>query len=325
MDDGETPPGNARYVLDDTIFDGEVVRRGPRAYADPEGSPEPPHPYLQDLEFLPSSRMCGTCHDVTTERERVDDEGVGMGVNFNEQRTYSEWVNSAYAVPGDDFQTCQDCHMKVVEVPASGCQEHENLGYFYDDFRRHLIVGANSQALEIIAANSPGANVGAINAVIEYADEFIAEAATLEVEFPDAVDLDAGIAMIPVRVTNETGHKLPTGYSEGRVMWLEVTASYGGELVWSSGNWDGAAIEDDEQLRTYEGVGRALGRRDAQSPAAQRLLARGHPDPAAGPEPGSRDRSRWRSLPAAARRHLAPLRRLQLQLRADQCRRSDPR
>jgi MYXO-CTERM domain-containing protein len=55
-------------------------------------------------------------------------------------------------------------------------------------------------------------------------------------------------------VTNQTGHKLPTGYSEGRIMWLEVTASYAGEQVWSSGAWDGAAIEADAQLRSYEGV-----------------------------------------------------------------------
>ena len=254
MDDGETPPGNARYVLDDVLVDGEVVRRGPRAYDDPEGSPEPPHPYIQDVEFLPSSRMCGTCHDVTTERERVDSRGVGLGVNFNEQRTYSEWLNSDFAEPGEGFQTCQDCHMKVVEVPAAGCQEHENLGYFYDDHRRHLIMGANSQALRIIQTNSPGANFSAINTVLEYVEEFASEAATLEVVFPEAVDLGAGIDTLPVRVINETGHKLPTGYSEGRVMWLEVTASYGDEVVWSSGLWDGAALEDDAQLRTYEGV-----------------------------------------------------------------------
>lgn len=254
MDDGETPPGNARYVLDDALIDGEIIRRGPRIYDDPEGPPAPPHPVIQDLEFLPSSRMCGTCHDVTTERERVDARGVGMGVNFNEQRTYSEWLNSAYAEPGPEFQTCQDCHMKTVEVPAAGCQEHENLGHFHDNLRRHLIVGANSQALRIIADNSPGADASDIAAVLDYADEFLAEAATLDVEFPAAVDLAVGLDALPVRVTNNSGHKLPTGYSEGRVMWLELSASYAGEVVWSSGRWDGAAIEDDVQLRTYAGV-----------------------------------------------------------------------
>ena len=46
------------------------------------------------------------------------------------QRTYSEWLGSAYAVQGDNFQSCQDCHMSAVEgVPAAGCLEYEGLGY----------------------------------------------------------------------------------------------------------------------------------------------------------------------------------------------------
>jgi MYXO-CTERM domain-containing protein len=255
MDDGETPPGNARYVLDDVLVDGQPPRRGPWNYADPDSPPLPPHPIIQDLEFLPSSRLCGTCHDVTTARERVDDQGMSTGVQFNEQRTYSEWLGSAYAVPGDDFRSCQDCHMSAVEdVPAAGCLEYEGLGYDQGGARRHLMLGANAQALRIIADNVGGADDPAIEVALEYFDEFLAGAATLEVAFPDAVDLEVGLASLPVRVTNETGHKLPTGYSEGRIMWIEVTASYLGEVVWSSGAWDGAQIEADDQLRSYEAI-----------------------------------------------------------------------
>ena len=254
MDDGVTPAGNARYVLDDVLVDGEPPRRGPWGYADINGPPMPPHPVIQDLDFLPSARLCGTCHDVTTGRERVDDQGAGMGVMFNEQRTYSEWANSDYAQPGDDAATCQDCHMALVEAPAAGCMEHENLAYFQAGARRHLVFGANAQILRIIAANSPGADANAIDEALESFDEFLASAATLEVTFPEQVDALVGVDALPVRVTNETGHKLPTGYSEGRTMWLEVTARYAGELVWSSGAWDGASVEADAQLRSYEGV-----------------------------------------------------------------------
>jgi MYXO-CTERM domain-containing protein len=254
IDDGETPAGNARYVLDDVLVDGEPPRRGPWGYTGPDDPPLPPHPIVQDLEFLPSSRLCGTCHDVTTGRERVDDQGVGMGVDFNEQRTYSEWLGSAYAQPGEDFRSCQDCHMALVEAPAAGCLEYESLGYYQAGARRHLLLGANAQALRIIADNSPGADVDAIETTLELFDDFLAGAASLEVEFPASVDLQAGLDALPVRVTNQTGHKLPTGYSEGRVMWLEVQASYAGELVWSSGLWDGAAIEDDAQVRRYEAI-----------------------------------------------------------------------
>jgi MYXO-CTERM domain-containing protein len=255
MDDGVTPPGNARYVLDDVLVDGQPPRRGPWNYTDPDSPPLPPHPIIQDLDFVPSSRSCGTCHDVTTARERVDDRGMPLGVAFNEQRTYSEWLGSAWALPGDDFRSCQDCHMSAVEgVPAAGCLEYEGLGYDQGGARRHLMLGANAQVLRIIADNSPGADDPAIEAALEHFDEFLAGAATLDVQFPNAVDLGVGIAALPVRVTNETGHKLPTGYSEGRIMWLEVTASYAGASVWSSGAWDGAEIEADPQLRSYEAI-----------------------------------------------------------------------
>jgi len=59
-----------------------------------------------------------------------------------------------------------------------------------------------------------------------------------------------------VTVTNESGHKLPSGYSEGRVMWLEVLAQYDGQVVYSSGAWDQTTgMQEDDQLRTYEGIG----------------------------------------------------------------------
>jgi MYXO-CTERM domain-containing protein len=196
---------------------------------------------------------------VTTARERVDDQGVPLGVPFNEQRTYSEWLGSVYAVPGDEFRSCQDCHMSAVEdVPAAGCLEYEGLGYDQGGARRHLMLGANAQALRIIADNFGSADQDAIDVAIGLMDEFLAGAATLEVEFPDAVDLGVGLAALPVRVTNNTGHKLPTGYSEGRIMWLEVTATYAGEVVWSSGAWDGTQLENDAQLRSYEGVAERL-------------------------------------------------------------------
>jgi hypothetical protein len=89
---------------------------------------------------------------------------------------------------------------------------------------------------------------------IENIDRTLASAATLEVTAPAAVDLTQGLAGLAIKVTNNTGHKLPTGYSEGRVMWLEVIGRYGDEVVYASGRWvDGQGIADDPQLRTYEG------------------------------------------------------------------------
>ena len=257
MEDAETPPGNAQYTIDDVLVDGiNVARRGPWDYTD--GVPEPPHTYLFD-SYLGTSRFCGTCHDVTTETERVDDDGVGLGVNFNEQRTYSEWLGSAYAVPGPDFRSCQDCHMPAVP-DKPGCTEYLNQHSHPTGGVRHDLVGANRFMVELIRDEygSAGANLIAdffFDNTIAAIDAFLPSSATLEVEAPDDVDLTVGLPALSVTVTNNTGHKLPTGYSEGRVMWLEVIAEYDGQVVYSSGAWDQqGGLQRDDQLRTYEGL-----------------------------------------------------------------------
>lgn len=258
MDDGVTPPGNAQYTIDDVVVDTNVPRRGPWDFTD--GVPEPPHTWIAD-PYLGTSRLCGTCHDVTTPIERVDDDGNGMGVSFNEQRTYSEWLGSAYAVPGRGFRSCQDCHMPAVE-DMNGCTGHLNQWSHPVGGRRHDLVGANRFVLELLKAEygSAGQNIladAAFEDSIARMDDLLATAATLDVQAPEQVDLTAGLSGISVTVTNETGHKLPSGYSEGRVMWLEVSATYAGEVVWTSGAWDQAAgtIEEDAQLRTYRAIG----------------------------------------------------------------------
>jgi hypothetical protein len=58
---------------------------------------------------------------------------------------------------------------------------------------------------------------------------------------------------IRVRVENKTGHKLPTGYPEGRRMWLEVEVDdETGAPIFHSGVYDRATATraSDPQLRT---------------------------------------------------------------------------
>lgn len=258
MDDGTTPASNAQFVLSDAPVGQPIPRFGPWTYE--QLGPQPPHAWVQDLEFLSSSRMCGTCHDVSTPRERVDDRGLGLGVLFNEQRTYGEWLASDFAQPGPEQRSCQDCHMPAIETPTLGCNmfagaPHPSGG------RRHVLVGANVGGMQLVKSLYGDAGTNEVpdwrfDESIAWAEDFVQTAASLDVEFPDAVDLELGLASLPVTVTNETGHKLPTGYSEGRVMWIEVSARYQGALVWSSGRWDGDAetIEDDAQVRRYEAI-----------------------------------------------------------------------
>ena len=256
LEDAATPAGNALYEIDDVLgVDGVVPKRGPWTY---DGGNVPMHGNLADT-YLGTSRACGTCHDVTTGQTRVDAGGASLGVAFGEQRTYSEWKGSEFAKEGDNFKSCQDCHMPAV-ADVAGCAEFSTQGETHPTGgRRHDLAGANRRMVELLKGMYGEAGSGAIEDVffdmaIDNIDRTLADAATLEVTGPAAVDLTQGIAGLTVKVINRTGHKLPTGYSEGRVMWLEVTGRRGEAVVYSSGRWvAGEGIEEDPQLRTYEG------------------------------------------------------------------------
>lgn len=257
LDDGVTPPGNARYTIDDVVGpDLDIPKRGPWEYGP---GLVPMHGWAYD-PYVGDSRMCGTCHDVTTPAMRVDADGNPLGVPFGEQRTYSEWKNSDFAAPGEGFQSCQDCHMPAV-ADVAGCAEFNAMGETHPTGgRRHDLAGANRRMVELLKQLYGDAGEMEItDTVYDLAlasiDRTLAEAATLEVVAPATVDLAAGIDAWTVTVTNETGHKLPSGYSEGRVMWLEVLGRVGEEVVYSSGRWiDGQGLEGDPQQRTYEAL-----------------------------------------------------------------------
>lgn len=256
VEDPMTPPGNAQYQLSDEAIDGFVPKRGPFEYP----GVQPPHETVWD-PYLGSGRFCGTCHDVTTDKERVDEQGVGMGMNFNEQRTYSEWVNSAYSQPGPNLQTCQDCHMPMVQDVA-GCVDFDVAGELHPTgVRRHEFAGANRQMIEILKGVVGDAGTGEIrDSAFDFSlaatDRILAGAATVQISPPDQVDAGGeGLRDLTITVTNNAGHKLPSGYSEGRVMWLEVIASYGDQDVFKSGEYiNGEGPTRDEQVRTYEAI-----------------------------------------------------------------------
>ncbi len=246
-------PGNGNYAIDDVLAGTQVPRRGPWAYAGGE-VPAPPHESLEDA-FVGSSELCGTCHDVSTPRTRVDADGVSLGTPFNEQRTYREWAGSEFAVRGAGFASCQACHMPAV-ADMPGCRDNVAQYSHPTGGRRHDLLGANRFVIELLAAEASLLDSIAFNHSLTQLDAFVRTAATLEVEAPASVDLGDGLQDLRVTVTNESGHKLPTGYAEGRVMWLELVATYEDEVLWSSGAWDPdlQSFARDAQLRTYEAI-----------------------------------------------------------------------
>jgi hypothetical protein len=89
---------------------GNASMRFPLAGAGGSGTHEYVWGPLDDVDYafmhagyqprFAESRFCASCH-------QYDNPETGAPG----QHTYSEWLASAYAVPGEGFRACQDCHM----------------------------------------------------------------------------------------------------------------------------------------------------------------------------------------------------------------------
>ena len=245
--------GNGMFVLDP---DGII--RGPR-----EDS-EAPHMF-RGSPFHKSAAFCGTCHDVSNPAFSRDEFGAYQPNSFDlreeqvdpavaapVERTYSEWLHSEYASTGVESEvfagnkadgivsTCQDCHMRDVQSAACNVTGAP----VRDDMPLHDMTGGSTWTPQIIADLYPTkVNQAAITAGITRARYMLQNAADLEVEVEHG--------SLKAKVTNQTGHKLPTGYPEGRRIWLNAKFfNAGNELIHESGAYNAATGElaHDKQL-----------------------------------------------------------------------------
>jgi hypothetical protein len=258
------PPG-ADFHGSQFVIDPSDLRRGPFDL----GPNFFMHAWDQS-EFHKDSALCGTCHDVSNPvfDKMPNGDFVLNAVGtphptaaradmFPLERTYSEWEMSVYGVTaidsngrfgGDDpiVQSCQDCHMPTVN--ASACSP--GLGEIRPDMPKHYFAGSNSWVLRAIDATWPSFETGLTPQRIADAEQRNADmlAASAELEaYVIGNDLN-------VRITNLGGHKLPTGYGEGRRMWLEVQfQDAGGAILQEHGHYDGVTADlDGASTTVYE-------------------------------------------------------------------------
>jgi len=230
-----THPGNAQYVVDPAD-----TRRGPLddVPANYHGVPIIVSPFHRQ------GNLCGTCHDVsnalftrqsngTYTLNRFDTAHPTLDPNdmMPEQRTYSEWHNSAFANGGVYFpdhrfggdsptgimQSCQDCHMP--KHFGGLCVFWSDPPFFpRPDIAEHSFVGANTWVIGAVfdefGQNETGITPELVGVNQQRTQTMLHNASDMQVaQHGDHLQ---------VRVINYSGHKLPTGYPEGRRMWLNV-------------------------------------------------------------------------------------------------------
>ncbi len=152
-------------------------------------------------ELHTKSEFCAICHNMTNR--------FGLEI----KSTYTEWKNSPYAEA--DIQ-CQDCHMNakgflIGDKPVfeSGKSSYSELGYspYREKLHTHRFPGAHSSEQV----------VGAIKLGIEFSH-------------PEASSGDE--IMLNIIIDNSrTGHKMPTGSSDLRYMYLEVNVAAGDKVM----------------------------------------------------------------------------------------------
>lgn len=155
--------------------------------------------HAEDSGFFQMAEYCGRCHNATSHN--------GLKV----KSTFDEWRESNYAKQG---LVCQECHMNKNGLLKNGVAEFDS-GVF-----THLNLGGTAieqkQYKKLYTHSFPGA----------HSLHQLEKALHIELQV-DAKSVDAnGRLAVKIDVNNErSGHKMPSGSSDLRFMWLSVSAT----------------------------------------------------------------------------------------------------
>ena len=186
---GRTGLDNGAYILEPNSKNGLPTKLGPRKDA------VSPYHETEYSELHTRSDFCAVCHNVTHPFSHTPIE-----------RTYDEWLESNYST--NDTQ-CQDCHMPSYRGKAAV------MGPVREDVASHYFAGANTTLHKYF---------GDYEAALR-AEKMLKSAGTVEItEIKNLVP--GGVATISVKAENKnTGHKLPTGFPEGREVWIDFSVT----------------------------------------------------------------------------------------------------
>ncbi len=238
-----------------------------------------------------SARLCTSCHSidlpVVDAPDKIHPVTASMAHGI-EQNTYVEWVNSQYQTeykpkPGV-ARSCEDCHMQSavdndrlgLHVPRVQTQialvqdqtypqsEHRapldgiDVRYRTKGFARHELLGLNAFLLRTFQTNSDALGVrlndymsGSSTDLDDAIGNVVRQARykTATVDLTSRVE--NGTLIANVGVTNETGHRFPSGVGFRRA-WIELQVlAPDGTIVWASGmtNANGEIVDGADTAR----------------------------------------------------------------------------
>ncbi len=226
-----------RVGMRESRADGSMVAEGNGSVyfsaRDPwKGGKHPLRPIHQTAE------LCGSCHDVANPLvDSVNDSTMKQPL----ERTYTEW---RYSFFGETNYTCQECHPPMKFPGAQTWLLYPGMSSLYGDIDAgwrqagYPVSASREQALRRARARN---------------EHLMRQAA--DVQILEAPPKRSGQELeIPVKVTNQSGHRLPTGFAEGRQLWLHIKVTDAqSQVVFEDGRLDeDGSLVKTEQTKVYE-------------------------------------------------------------------------
>jgi hypothetical protein len=188
---------------------GDNVMRGRFTDAVPNEAHASAYSKFLDGVQLPSAHACGSCHDIVN------------GHEAHIERTFEEWQGSVFSSPAGG-QTCAQCHLSRSinpELIADGPKAPGVFARYAHDHKMAAVDRALTDFPEIEAQKTMVANE---------LDEELQTALCVA-----SFGTEAKIAILTANV--RAGHRFPSGASQDRQLWFEVTAYAGDKVVYQSG------------------------------------------------------------------------------------------
>jgi len=264
------------------------------------------HPTVK-VDYQSSSEFCGACHELTVplgtgmpeQRTYTEWKYSDWGTDINKDGTVGKTDASLAVAVGD--KRCQDCHMPKNKheysdaAPVALNPDPLFTGYFpYGKDRNpdggtafHKFAGANLNLPQMMKVLYPEVDLEIVGAptgndtrlfpgmmsdrstmwdrATRNTQLSLREAVSIDASIP--VEVESGVYEVKVKVTNNTGHRVPSGYPDGRRLWVHLNVvDRLGNSVFESGEYDAATatlhdsrattttIDSADQVMVYEKV-----------------------------------------------------------------------